>query len=215
MILNFVSKNNFHREKDKDVKKEEYISLLKQQLKGLEDTEIQDAVGYVEEYFDEAQDDAQVLQDLGAPDKFATHLKTESVLKKDPRTYQSPHKLIKNITIILGGIFGLPIALPLLLCIIVVLFCMVLVIFLMILSLIIATIALLYGAAASLCVGFIYAQGIGDIFMHVGASLILLGLGLFAYLISHMVLKKGIPFFIRICDQIYHRFKQGGIQHEN
>ena len=116
------------------MKKEEYISLLKQQLKGLEDTEIQDAVGYVEEYFDEAQDDA--------------------------RTYQSPHKLIKNITIILGGIFGLPIALPLLLCIIVVLFCMVLVIFLMMLSLIIATIALLYGAAASLCVGFIYAHKI-------------------------------------------------------
>ena len=40
----------------------------------------------------------------GPHDKFATHLKTESVLKKDPRTYQSPHKLIKNITIILGGI---------------------------------------------------------------------------------------------------------------
>lgn len=197
------------------MKKEEYISLLKQQLKGLEDTEIQDAVSYVEEYFDEAQDDAQVLQDLGMPDKFAAHLKTESVLKQDPTTYQSPHKLIKNIAIILGGMFGLPIALPLLLCIIIVLFCMVLVIFLMILSLIIATIGFLYSAAASLCVGFIYAQGVGDICMHVGVSLILLGLGLFAYLISHIVLKKGIPFFIRICDQIYHRFNQGGIRHAN
>lgn len=195
------------------MKKEEYISSLKHQLQGLDDHEIQDAVSYVEEYFEEAQDDIQVVNDSGTPEKFAMHLKTESVLKQDPALYQSPSKLLKNMIIILGGIFGLPIALPLLLCIVIVLFCMVLTIFLLMLSLLISAFAFLYGAATSLIAGFIYGQGAGDTFMHVGTSLIFLGIGLFTYLISSVLLKKGIPFFISICDRIYHRFTEGGLYH--
>lgn len=62
--------------------KQEYIHQLKAKLKGLDEKEIEDAITYCEEYFDDAGEgnEEQVIKDLGTPGKFAAQLKAESII---------------------------------------------------------------------------------------------------------------------------------------
>lgn len=52
------------------MKKAEYIAELKRRLANFSPSEVEDAVSYCEEYFEEAGDgnDQQVIDDLGTPD---------------------------------------------------------------------------------------------------------------------------------------------------
>jgi len=53
------------------MKKEEYLEQLKKNLNALDIEEMQEAVSYYSNYFDEAQDDEKVCEELGSPENLA------------------------------------------------------------------------------------------------------------------------------------------------
>ena len=67
------------------MKKAEYIAELKRRLANFSPSEVEDAVSYCEEYFEEAGDgdDQQVIDDLGTPAQFAAQLKAERSIRQE------------------------------------------------------------------------------------------------------------------------------------
>lgn len=118
------------------MKKAEYIAELKRRLANFSPSEVEDAVSYCEEYFEEAGDgnDQQVIDDLGTPAQFAAQLKAERSIRQEQqhRNYRrgnDPNSSLKNAGMIILGICALPIALPLLFAAIAVMFALVITVF--------------------------------------------------------------------------------------
>lgn len=197
--------------------RETYINELRIHLRGLQESDIEDAVAYCEEYFNEAEDEEQAIKDLGSPVKFAAQIKTETAFKttQNPNNYRKPHSMMKSILMIIGGICALPIALPLLFTAVILIFVFGFVICIFVLAGIICTIALFYAAIATFIGGFIFASGAGDVLFHIGASLIFLGLAILLVLLVTVTIRKGMPLFMDKLSEFYHRHKRGGQQDEN
>ena len=118
------------------MKKAEYIAELKRRLANFSPSEVEDAVSYCEEYFEEAGDgnDQQVIDDLGTPAQFAAQLKAERSIRQEQqhrnhRRGNNPNSSLKNAGMIILGICALPIALPLLFAAIAVMFALVITVF--------------------------------------------------------------------------------------
>lgn len=192
--------------------KEQYIEELKARLQGLEEDEIADAICYCEEYFEEAQSDEKVMEALGTPAQFASRIKTESAFKttKDPNNYRKPHSMIKSFFMILGGLFALPIALPLLFVAVLLFIVFGLVIFILAIAGGIAVFAMLYGAIATFLMSFFYADGMGDICMHLGASLVFLGAAILLLLGVRYLIRYVLPVFVNTIANFYQRHKEKG-----
>lgn len=119
--------------------KEQYIRALKSKLTNLPQEEIDNAVDYVSEYYDECQDDEKAYQELGDPSKFAAQIKADFAIKQNEiQAYkisnQGKEKLranndIKTILVIILGILSLPISLPLALVVVALLFVLMVLLF--------------------------------------------------------------------------------------
>lgn len=99
--------------------RKEYIYHLKNRLRELPSDEIESALTYVNELFDDAgiENELQVISDLGSPSKFAAQIKAEYTInqKYEGKPYSNHQKKSsgwKTFCIILLGIFALPIGLP-------------------------------------------------------------------------------------------------------
>lgn len=104
--------------------KQEYIHQLKAKLKGLDEKEIEDAITYCEEYFDDAGEgnEEQVIKDLGTPGKFAAQLKAESIIREEETGTKKKNSAFRNFWIVLIGLCALPLAFPILLVVAIILF---------------------------------------------------------------------------------------------
>ncbi len=196
--------------------REEYIAELRHCLEGLREEEINDAVSYCEEYFNEAQDDASAIGDLGTPSKFAAQLRAETACKvtqnqaEDPK----PRSLFKNFVLILIGICALPIALPVLLVILFLIITIAMILFALFVICSVSSIIFIYSCGASFVASITHAQGTGDILVHLGASLLFLGLAILSVLFLRYMVRYGLPFLNRIVSGFYQRYK-GDTIYEN
>lgn len=197
------------------MKCEEYTVQLRDRLRGLSDDEINDAIRYCEEYFNEAESEEAAMADLGTPAKFAAQLRADTACRmaQDPLETQKPRSLLKNFLMIMTGICALPIALPLLLMIVLLIFAIGMVLLALVLSAVVMVVCLFYAAAAAFVSSLTYAQGAGDICIHLGASLICLGVGILAILAARFLLKTLVPTFIQAISSFYQRHK-GGVCNE-
>lgn len=90
--------------------KEQYIEELKKLLEGLDSKEIEDAVRYCEEYFDEACSNGveDVENDLGTPQQFAQKIKNETTNMNIPplpkQTVAPAHEKKKHWPWIVAGV---------------------------------------------------------------------------------------------------------------
>ena len=100
--------------------RDDYIEILSDRLKGLPQNEIDEAIRYVQEYFDEAGEENfhQAMDELGSPYRFANQIKADVVTKREYS--RSNHKNVgekksnsSTLWIILLGILSLPLSLPL------------------------------------------------------------------------------------------------------
>jgi len=191
--------------------REEYIKELRSRLRGLNESEIEDAITYCEEYFNEAESEEKAIEDLGTPAKFAAQLKADAACKtsKDPNAYQRPRSMLKTCLVIMAGIFALPIALPFLLLVAILIFVFGIVLFVFVLCGFVMIAAMFYAAIMTFVAAFTYGQGAGDVLMHFGVSLICLGLGILAVIMVHLFMKVIIPSFIRSISNFYERHKGG------
>ena len=70
--------------------KQEYIEIIKRRLAVLPQEEIDEAVLYVSEYFEDAGNDEKAVQALGNPNEFADRIKDEYIIsiRENPKEYQ-------------------------------------------------------------------------------------------------------------------------------
>lgn len=197
--------------------REEYIKELKHRLQGIDEDELKDAISYCEEYFDEAENPENVLEDLGTPAKFASQIKAEAAFKttKDPNNYRKPHSMMKSFGMILGGICALPIALPIVFTAIILIFVFGLLIFILAIAGVMLVVSLLFAAIATMISGFIYAQGIGDTLLHTGLSLLLFGICMLSFMGVYTLIRRVLPVFVEKISIFYHRHKKGEQAYEN
>ena len=100
--------------------RDDYIEILNDRLKGLPQNEIDEAIRYVQEYFDEAGEENfhQAMDELGSPYRFANQIKADVVTKrehakKNQRVEGTKRSNSSTLWIIILGILSLPLSLPL------------------------------------------------------------------------------------------------------
>lgn len=197
--------------------RKDYIYHLKNRLRNLPKEEIDNAVEYVNEMFDEAgvENETLIIEELGSPAKFAAQIKAEfTINQQEGEDVVKKSNGWKSLLMILLGIMALPVGLPLLIVIACFGFTIILILgillflaVILIISLVVIIFAVLY-------------SGIRLLSASLGAGLILIGCGLLG--ISGAVLlivglifcySKLKPVVINGFGWIYHKLK-GGVDHE-
>lgn len=195
--------------------KETYIRILRRKLNDLNEEDIEDAIDYVSEYFDEAGEEnlSSVLQELGSPSKFAATIKANTATrdfhsekKQTPRTNASNLKKIVTIGL---GICALPVALPLVL----VMFALMLVFFCLMIAFALTAFA---GLMACLISGipliirsFFLIGDTGNSLMNAGAGFISIGIGLLLMIGGIKLVRFMIPAFTGFITRLYTKLKGG------
>ena len=183
--------------------KKEYIYHLKNRLRNLPIDEVESAVDYVSELFDEAGEEnaEEVARDLGSPAKFAAQIRAEYAinqhcLPEDTTTVyrEKPNSNNgwKTLALILLGIAALPVGLPLVLVLAVLIFVAVVV-----------GVCLLFALGCVLLAGFIavcslvYA-GFKMLTVSLASGLMSIGLGLIGISGVVLIATAAIYLFIKL-----------------
>ena len=187
--------------------REEYIVELKQRLAGMSEAEIDDAIANCEEYFNEAADDAAAIAELGSPYRFAAQLKAESVMKEvqSEKTQKHPN-VMKSLLWMFMGICALPIALPLALTAAILLGVVILLLFVFAMLIVVLLGVCIYAAAASFVTGIMNITVPADMILHLGFSILCIGIAGFSFLAAYAFIKRFLPFFIKRLSDFYYRY---------
>lgn len=200
--------------------REEYKRELERRLAGLKEQEIQDALSYCEEYFDEAGigNEASVIEELGSPAKFAAQIRAEATIRKNEMNggegqAKNPRTAVKNVGVIFLGICALPLALPLALTAVILIFVFALVILCLLFALVVTAGAIMMTGLPLVLAGFLNITEAGNAFISIGGGCLAVGGGLLLMLMFYTLLKVSIPAFTNLISGIYHKAK-GGNRHE-
>ena len=196
--------------------KNEYINRVKQHLQSLSKDERDDALQYLSEYFDEAgvENEEQVINELGAPGKYAAQIKAEAAIRTSTnttRSYESrPSSNLKTGLMIAGGIFALPIALPLMLALVVLLFACAVAIFALLFAAVVTAVACMITAIPLLFTSFgMFSLSVGDGLVSLGASIGMIGLSILIILVFYLFFSRFIPWFIKGMARLFQKLKGG------
>lgn len=199
--------------------KDAYINELKRCLSSLPKEEIEDAISYCEEYFEEATDEAQAIQDLGNPSKFAAQIKADFTIRSQPLTnnekgIKKQRSMWKTLITIFLGIMALPVAFPFLL------------VFggLCLAGLIVVGVFIFIGFILTCIFSFsgitVFIKGIADISTIPGPGLLNMGLGCIGIGLAclfiaciYLLFSKLLPSIINYFTNLY-RKKKGVVNHE-
>lgn len=191
--------------------KETYIRILKKKLEGLPEEDIQDAVAYVTEYFDEAGvgNEQSVIEELGPPSKFAATIKADSatkIVKGQKRSERPRTSLRKGMTIFLG-ICAMPVALPVLFALIMLMFAFLMIIFAFGLVGICGVAALALGGIPMMIKGFFSFGAPGMAMVSLGSGLLSIGIGILLCIASYKLITYLVPLFTRGITRLYERIR--------
>lgn len=171
----------------------DFIELLKRRLRKLPQDERNEAIGYYEQYFDDAgpENEQTVLSELGSPWVVASEVIANFAVKDESDSGKSAKNGFATVWMVILAVFASPIALPIALAVVLIAFAVILIIFSLILAL---------GAS-----GFAVAvYGIGCVI--VGMSLIsvsfvttvfFIGLGLFSFGLGTALLTAAVLLSIK------------------
>lgn len=193
--------------------KETYIRILRRKLHGIEEEDIEDAISYVSEYFDEAGEGNEriVIDDLGSPSKFAATIKANSAtknLKEDRMDLpKRPHSNVKRIMTVFLGICAMPIALPLLFAVIMLMLAFMLVIFAIGLVGVCGFCALSVVGIPLIIRTFLILDTPGNALVSGGAALLTMGIGILLTLASYQLIRHCIPFAANAVTRLYEKVR--------
>ncbi|QED49354.1 DUF1700 domain-containing protein [Cytobacillus dafuensis] len=156
--------------------KEEYLKELRQKLKKLPNDEVDAALDFYGEYFDEAGEEntEQIIKKLGSPSLVASQILAEYAVKGLDNEASTTKKGFSAIWFIILAILASPIALPLLILIISLVFALVLMFGAFIFTFFTVIFALVFSGIISAIAGF------AVITQHWQTSLFFIGIGLTA-----------------------------------
>lgn len=161
--------------------KEAYLKKLKGKLKKLPTEEVDEALDYYHEYFEEAGENNtdQVIRKLGSPAHVASQILADYAVKGLENEPESTKKGISAIWFILLAIFASPIALPLLIAVFSLVLAVVIVCGAFIFAFFTCIVALILSGIVSVVMGFsVLAQHWQTSLFYIGVGLTATGLGI-------------------------------------
>ena len=190
----------------------DYIEILQDRLKDLPENEIEEAIRYVEEYFDEAGEENfyRSMDELGSPYRFANQVRADVVSKanyskNDKQESYKKGRQSSNIWIIILGILSLPISFPLFISMIVLMISLGVVI----LSLLIAGAAVMFSGIAVLFYGlFRLPITLYGGLTILAVSFILIGFSLIMISLLTRLSKKVLPALSKWLGNLFQKIKE-------
>lgn len=186
-----------------------FIQELRKKLKRLPQEEIDNAISYYIEYFDEAgiENEQEVLKELDSPANIASQLLADYAFKSDVVSTGKSKKSISSIWFIILSIMAAPIALPLAVALIAVVFAMVLVVAALAFSISLIIISLIgSGLVVSFAGMAVMTQGFATSIMFIGLGMTCIGVGLLGGIVvlrvTPKVFKSIIGFVIKSLSRL-------------
>lgn len=182
-----------------------FLAQLRRGLAGLPQEEIDAALTYYNEYFDDAgpEWEAEAIAQLGSPEEVAAQLMGDYALRNPAEPAPAGPKKRSKVGWILLCIFAAPIGLPIALGIALVFIVLLLALMIVILAVLVAAVALIAGGLVSGVAGASVLAG--DLFtglLFIGLGLCCIALGLLAWIFGVFLARKGfsgIAWIIRKC----------------
>ncbi|SFC75960.1 DUF1700 domain-containing protein [Clostridium uliginosum] len=194
-----------------------FIQELRKKLKRLPQEEIENAIGYYLEYFEDAgiDNEQDVLKELDSPSVIASQLLSDYAFKNDEITISKPKKSMSSIWFIILAILAAPLALPLAFALIMVVVAMVIVVGAVTFAFIVTTIALIGGGIVTSFAGLaVMTQGFSTAIMFIGIGLALIGIGLLVGVLILILVPKIFKGIAGLARKSLNRLKKSNKKEE-
>ncbi|MFJ7887645.1 DUF1700 domain-containing protein [Lysinibacillus xylanilyticus] len=187
-----------------------FLKKLRGKLQRLPAHEIDAALAYYEEYFDEAgeENEQQVIQQLGSPSHVASQIMADYALKdlEATSTSTSTKKNMSAIWLIILAIISAPLSLPLLVVAIALIFSFGAVIFSVIIAIIATVLSIFFGGIVALISGFfILTQDWATAVLFMGVGFIVTGLGILLFPIVARLIKTIVVVCVEALGKLFHK----------
>jgi len=191
-----------------------FLKKLRGKLQRLPAHEIDAALAYYEEYFDEAgeENEQRVIQQLGSPSHVASQIMADYALKDLEATSTSnsnstsTKKNMSAIWLIILAIISAPLSLPLLVVAIALIFSFGAVIFSVIIAIIATVLGIFFGGIAALISGFfILTQDWPTALLFMGVGFIVTGLGILLFPIVARLIKTIVVVCVEALGKLFHK----------
>ncbi|WP_249074117.1 DUF1700 domain-containing protein [Lysinibacillus sp. BPa_S21] len=185
-----------------------FLKKLRGKLQRLPAHEIDAALAYYEEYFDEAgeENEQRVIQQLGSPSHVASQIMADYALKDLEVTSTSTKKNVSAIWLIILAILSAPLSLPLLVVAIALIFSFGAVIFSVIIAIIATMLGIFFGGIVALISGFfILTQHWQTAILFMGVGFIVTGLGILLFPIVARLIKTIVVVCVEALGKLFHK----------
>lgn len=191
----------------------EYMRELEERLSRMPEQERCDAMGYYEEYFDEAgpENEAEVIKSLGTPAQIARQILADFAVKESVAKPQSPKKGLWAIVFIVLAIFASPIALPLALVAVVLVFVAILLIGVFAFTGVVVVASFIFAGVVSSIAAFgvIVASPATGVFA-LGFGLAFIGIGILSGVGVYLAFGKCMPVVVKGINDGLNRIQRRG-----
>ncbi|WP_460010700.1 DUF1700 domain-containing protein [Lysinibacillus sp. CTST325] len=185
-----------------------FLKKLRGKLQRLPAHEIDAALAYYEEYFDEAgeENEQRIIQQLGSPSHVASQIMADYALKDLEETSTSTKKNVSAIWLIILAIISAPLSLPLLVVAIALIFSFGAVIFSVIIAIIATVLGIFFGGIAALISSFfILTQDWPTALLFMGVGFIVTGLGILLFPIVTRLIKTIVVVCVEALGKLFHK----------
>ncbi|MFJ8512026.1 DUF1700 domain-containing protein [Lysinibacillus xylanilyticus] len=187
-----------------------FLKKLRGKLQRLPAHEIDAALAYYEEYFDEAgeENELRVIQQLGSPSHVASQIMADYALKdlEATSTSTSTKKNMSAIWLIILAIISAPLSLPLLVVAIALIFSFGAVIFSVIIAITATVLSIFFGGIVALISGFfILTQHLPTALLFMGVGFIVTGLGILLFPIVARLIKTIVVVCVEALGKLFHK----------
>lgn len=197
--------------------RESYMKALRHELRKLPKDDLETAMSYFEEYFEEAgpENEAAAIEDLGTPRQAASQLIVDLAVKNTRETGGDVKKDFRSVWIGILAVFAAPIALPLALAAVVVIASLGLSVLMVLGSVILCGACALVAGAAAVAAGIFYVFRFpADALANIGVGLMSLGLGALITPAMLELTKTFLRGIAKLFGHMVQRFSKGGDSYE-
>ena len=194
--------------------REEYMKLLKKQLRKLPKDDFEKAVAYYEEYFDEAgaENEKQAIEDLGSPEEAAGQIIRDIAINNTKKPAGGMKKGMNAVWVGLLAVFAVPVALPMILVLLLLLFLLILTAVIVVVCVFAACVSIIVTGPVSIAGGLaVMTEDIAAGLCCFGYGLVGIGAGLLLVYAMYCLCRFLVNKLIQVFGQIA---KKGGKKHE-
>ncbi|MET4560949.1 putative membrane protein [Lysinibacillus parviboronicapiens] len=194
-----------------------YLKKLRGKLHRLPAQELDAALAYYEEYFDEAgeENEQQVIQQLGSPSKVASQIMADFALKDFDTTPASTKKNMTTIWLIILAILSAPLSLPILATAVALIISLGAVVFSFVIAIVATILGIFLGGLVALISGFfVLTEHWPTALLFIGVGLIVTGLGVLLFPIIIRIVKKIGLVCVEVLAGLFHKItkkRKGGL----